>query len=294
MGVTESDLIRDTREVIAVSIQGERGSFSEEATLLLLGKGIEFHCCEAFEEVFRATSQGQTRYCVVPIENSLAGSIHKNYDLLLRYGLKIVQEVNLPIQHHLIGVEGTTFDQIRTVMSHPVALDQCERFFERFPHLIKQTAYDTSGSVKRIVSKNMRDCAGIAGARAAEYYKGEILMRGIEDNEENFTRFFLLSPERETAEAANKVSIVFSFQNTPGALFKCLSVFASREIDLAKIESRPIHGRPWEYLFYLDFQGSVDEDRTREALNDLERIAEFMEILGCYPSASSQEDGGRS
>ena len=202
--------------------------------------------------------------------------------------------MNLPIQHHLIGVPGATFDQIRTVMSHPVALDQCERFFERFPHLVKRTAYDTSGSVKRIVSKDLRDCAGIAGSRAAEHYKGEILMKGIEDNEENFTRFFLLSPELETADAANKVSIVFSFQNTPGALFKCLSVFARREIDLAKIESRPIHGRPWEYLFYLDFQGNVKEDRTRGALKDLEGIAEFMEVLGCYPSASSQEDRGRS
>ena len=294
MVVTESNLAGNTREVTAVSIQGERGSFSEEATLLLLGSDIEFHSCEAFEEVFRATSQGTTRYCVVPIENSLAGSIHKNYDLLLRYKLKIVQETNLPIQHHLIGVEGATFDEIRTVMSHPVALDQCERFFVRFPNLVKRTAYDTSGSVKRIVSKNLRDCAAIAGARAAEFYKGQILMRGIEDNEENFTRFFLLSRDLETAEAANKVSIVFSFQNSPGALFKCLSVFASRGIDLAKIESRPIHGRPWEYLFYLDFQGNVSENRTCDALSDLEGIAEFIEILGCYPNASSQEAGERS
>ncbi len=278
-------------EVTAVSIQGERGSFSEEAALLLLGKGIEFHCCEAFEEVFRATSEGETRYCVVPIENSLAGSIHKNYDLLLRYQLKIVQEINLPIQHYLIGVEGANFDQIRTVMSHPVALDQCERFFVRFPDLVKRTAYDTSGSVKRIVSRNLRDCAAIAGARAAEFYGGQVLMKGIEDNEENFTRFFLLSRELEMVEAANKVSIVFSFQNSPGALFKCLSVFASRGIDLAKIESRPIHGRPWEYLFYLDFQGDVRDDRIHEALSELEEITEFMEILGCYPGASSQEDG---
>ena len=294
MVVTESDLVRDAQEVTAVSIQGERGSFSEEAALLLLGEGIKFHCCEAFEEVFRATSLGETRYCVVPIENSLAGSIHKNYDLLLRHKLKIVQELNLPIQHHLIGVEGATFDQIRTVMSHPVALDQCERFFVRFPRLVKRTAYDTSGSVKQIVSKNLRDCAAIAGARSAEFYKGEILMKGIEDNEENFTRFFLLSRDLETADAANKVSIAFSFVNSPGALFKCLSVFASRGIDLAKIESRPIHGRPWEYLFYLDFEGNVGEKRTRDALGDLEGIAEFMEILGGYPSASSQEDGGRS
>ena len=283
--------MRVAEEVTAVSIQGERGSFSEEAALLLLVKGIEFHCCEAFEEVFRVTSEGETRYCVVPIENSLAGSIHKNYDLLLRYQLKIVQEINLPIQHYLIGVAGATFDQIRTVMSHPVALDQCERFFVRFPDLVKRTAYDTSGSVKRIVSRNLRDCAAIAGARASEFYGGQVLMKGIEDNEENFTRFFLLSRELEMVEAANKVSIVFSFQNSPGALFKCLSVFASRGIDLAKIESRPIHGRPWEYLFYLDFQGDVRDDRIHEALSELEEITEFMEILGCYPDASSQEDG---
>lgn len=294
MVATESDWVRETQEGIAVSIQGERGSFSEEAALLFLGEGIKFHCCEAFEEVFRATSQGETRYCVVPIENSLAGSIHKNYDFLLRYKLKIVQEMNLPIQHHLIGVEGATFDQIRTVMSHPVALDQCEQFFVRFPSLVKRTTYDTSGSVKRIVSENLRDCAAIAGARAAEFYKGKILMKGIEDNEENFTRFFRLSRDLETAEAANKVSIVFSFENSPGALFKCLSVFASRGIDLAKIESRPIHGRPWEYLFYLDFQGNVREKRTREALSDLEGITEFIEILGGYPSAYSQATGERA
>ena len=272
-----------------MSIQGERGSFSEEAALLLLGGSVNFHCCEAFEEVFRATSEGATDYCVVPIENSLAGSIHKNYDLLLRYGLKIVREINLPIQHHLIGTEGTTFDDIGTVMSHPVALDQCERFFTRFPHLVKKIAYDTSGSVKRIVSQDLRDCAAIAGARAAEFYKGEILMSSIEDNEENFTRFFLLSRNLETADSANKVSIVFSFRNTPGALFKCLSVFASRNIDLAKIESRPIHGRPWEYLFYLDFEGHAKKDLTRDVLRELESIAEFVELLGCYPGACSQE-----
>ncbi|MBI4446018.1 MAG: prephenate dehydratase [Acidobacteria bacterium] len=275
-------------KTIPVAIQGERGSFSEEAAIRLLGKNVEVHCCEHFEDVFRAAEKRRVRYCVIPIENSLAGSIYKSYDLLLRYHLQIVREVNVRIRHNLIALPGVSFQQIRTVMSHPVALDQCEKFFERYPRLIRQSAYDTSGSLKKIVEQQWRDCAAIAGERAAKYYGGEILMAGIEDNRENFTRFFLLSSEPEVLTNADKMSIVFSFSNAPGALFKSLSVFALREIDLTKIESRPIHGRPWEYLFYIDFLGKMEDPKIQNALNHLREFTEFLEVLGCYPRDSRQ------
>ena len=275
-----------------VAIQGERGSYSEEATRRLLGKKAELRCCERFEDVFQLTVNQETQYCLIPIENSLSGSIHKNYDLLLRHHLKIAREINLPIEHNLIVVAGTTFKEINTVFSHPVALDQCDTFFEQYPHLIKRSAYDTSGSVKRIVEQNLRDCAAIAGKQAAEYYDGEVVMTDIQDDKENFTRFFLLSPEVKAGKETDKTSVVFSFGNTPGALFKCLSVFALRDIDLTKIESRPIRGRPWEYLFYLDFLGNTNEDNTRKALDHLQELTEFLEVLGCYPRDISQQRKG--
>ncbi|MCZ6486279.1 MAG: prephenate dehydratase [Acidobacteria bacterium] len=275
-----------------VAIQGERGSYSEEATRHLLGMKAELRCCERFEDVFQLTASQETQYCLIPIENSLSGSIHKNYDLLLRHHLRIAREINLQINHNLIVKVGTTFEEINTVFSHPVALDQCDTFFEQFPHLIKRSAYDTSGSVKRIVEENLRDCAAIAGKQAAEFYGGEVVMTDIQDDKENFTRFFLLSPEVEAGEKTNKTSVVFSFRNTPGALFKCISVFALRDIDLTKIESRPIRGRPWEYLFYLDFLGNIKEENTRKALDHLEELTEFLEVLGCYPRDVSQQRKG--
>ena len=272
---------------MVVGIQGERGSFSEEAAFKLFSATPEIQCCEHFEDVFRRTVDAEFDYCVIPIENSLTGSIYKNYDLLRRYGLRIVREVSLRIRHHLIVLKGTPFEAIVTVMSHPVALDQCESFFGRFRHLEKRTAYDTSGSVKCIVEGGMRDCAAIAGENAAQFFGGRILMRGIEDNKENFTRFFLLSLEMETVDGADKTSIVFSFKNSPGSLFKCLSVFAQRGIDLTKIESRPIRGRPWEYIFYIDFLGDLADERCANALDHLSEITEFVEVLGCYPRDSS-------
>ena len=279
-------------KVIKVVIQGERGSYSDVAATRLLGDKIALHCCERFEDVFKRAVKKDTRYCLIPLENSLSGSIHKNYDLLLRHKLKITREINIQIEHNLITAPGVSFEKINAVFSHPVALDQCNRFFERFPHLVKRSAYDTSGSVKRIVEENQRDCAAIAGTQAAEYYGGNVAMKGIQDNKENFTRFVLLGREPETQEKADKTSIAFSFGNAAGALFKCLSVFALRDIDLTKIESRPIHGRPWEYLFYLDFLGNAGEETTLKALDHLRELTEFLEVLGCYPRDTSHEKKG--
>jgi len=275
-----------------VIIQGERGSYSEVATARLLGNQIELRCCKRFEDVFELAAKKDTQYCLIPLENSLSGSIHKNYDLLLRHKLKIIREINLHIKHNLITVPGVLFEEIKTVFSHPVALDQCEHFFERFPNLVRRSAYDTSGSVKRIVEENLRDCAAIAGKQAAEYYGGDIVMKGIQDNKENFTRFVLLGRKLEIREKADKTSIAFSFGNAAGALFKCLSVFALRDIDLTKIESRPIHGRPWEYLFYLDFLGNIGEENTIKALDHLKELTEFFEVLGCYPCDASHGKKG--
>ena len=281
-----------TGKEITVVVQGEHGSYSEVAAVCLLGDKIAVHCCERFEDVFNLATKNDTQYCLIPLENSLSGSIYKNYDLLLRHKLKITREINLQIKHNLITAPGVSFEEINTVFSHPVALDQCDHFFEKFPHLIKRSAYDTSGSVKRIVEEGLRDCAAIAGKQAAEYYGGDIVMRGIQDNEANFTRFVLLGRELEIRKKADKTSIAFSFGNTAGALFKCLSVFALRDIDLTKIESRPIHGRPWEYLFYLDFLGNPGEESTRKALDHLRELTEFLEVLGCYPRDTSHQKKG--
>ncbi len=277
---------------LKVAIQGDPGSYSEEAAILLLGPEVKIRYCEHFQDVFELTAVEQTDHCVIPIENSLAGSIHKNYDLLLRHRLRISREINLQIQHNLIVRTGTSLQELSTVISHPVALDQCEKFFEKFPHLKRKSGYDTSGSVKRIIEEGLQGWAAIASQRAAEHYGGEVLMAGIQDNEENFTRFFLLSSSEEAELHANKTSIVFSFKNIPGALFKSLSVFALRDVDLTKIESRPIHGRPWEYLCYVDFLGNVKEERVENALNHLREITDFLEVLGCYPRDARHEKKG--
>lgn len=274
-----------------IAIQGEYGSYSEEAALLLLGPDIKIHRCKDFQETLFSVKRGDARCCLLPIENSLTGSIHKNYDLLLRHKLIILREVNLRIKHNLIGLPDSKFSEIKTVISHPVALDQCEQFFERFPKLTRKIAYDTSGSVKYVMDSGLRDSAAIASSRAAQLHNAKALMVGIEDNKKNFTRFVLLSnpSQLEPPPDANKVSIVFNFKNAPGALFKCLSAFAPQGIDLIKIESRPIHGRPWEYLFYLDFLGNTAEERTQSALKELKETADFIEVLGCYPGAPRQQ-----
>ena len=282
----------DKEKATRVAIQGERGSFSELATLQMVPGPVEFLCCRTFDDVFVRTSQGECGCCVIPIENSLAGSIHRNYDLLVRHGLRIRKEVNLPVEHSLITLAEGTFEDVKTVRSHPVALDQCELFFKRHPHLVRETGYDTSGSVKEIVEGDLRDHAAIASRNAARFFGAKVLMDRIEDRVENFTRFFLLSSESPESEAADKTSIVFSFKNAAGALFKCLSVFALRDIDLTKIESRPIHGRPWEYLFYLDFLGNTGEERVRNALSHLGELTEFLTVLGCYPRDGTHERKG--
>jgi prephenate dehydratase len=268
-----------------IAFQGERGSFSEEAAYKLLGRRIRILPCETFSATFHATTSGKANFCLVPIENTLAGSVYENFDLLLENHLHIVGEVNLRIVHNLIAMPGTGRKDVRQVYSHPVALAQCSRFFGRNPQIEKVPFYDTAGAVKMLADRRLRGAAAIASRVAAEVYRARILATPLEDHHENYTRFLLLSRKARIPPKANKVSIVFSTRNAPGALYKCLSVFALRDIDLSKMESRPLRGRPWEYFFYLDFAGNVKEERCRNALAHLGEVTNFLRVLGCYESA---------
>lgn len=275
-----------------VAYQGERGAFSEMAAHLLLGADIETIPYRTFEEVFEAVSTGSAHAAIAPIENSLAGSVHKNYDLLVAHELTIVGEASLRIVHNLIATAGARLSDVRRIYSHPVALAQCERFLRANPQIDVAPAYDTAGSVKMIVERNSKDEAAIAGLAAAEAYGAQVIAEAIEDNAQNFTRFLLLArPEIAAtvrpviAATRRKTSIVFRVANVPGALFRVLAAFSLRDIDLAKIESRPIEGQPWEYSFYLDLIGDSDEPRVERALAHLAEMAESIRVLGSYPSA---------
>jgi len=267
-----------------VAFQGERGSFSEEAAYKLLGRGIRVLPCETFTATFESVTHGRAKYCLVPIENTLAGSIYENFDLLLSNHLHIVGEVRLRTVHNLIALPGTTRKSVRQVYSHPVALAQCSRYFAKNPKVERVTYYDTAGSVKMLAERRPPGAAAIASRIAAEVYHARILATHLEDHRENYTRFLLLSQTARVSPQANKTSIVFSTRNLPGALYKCLSVFALRDIDLTKMESRPLVGRPWEYFFYVDFVGNVKEEHCKKALAHLSEVTNFQRVLGCYQS----------
>jgi prephenate dehydratase len=276
------------------AFQGERGAFSEEAARILLGPGAPVLPCVRFEDLFLSLKDGRAAAAIVPIENTLAGSVHENYDHLLNFDFPIVAETNVRIVHNLIALKGVPFSKVKRVFSHPVALNQCLNFFTRNPGIERIPFYDTAGSVKMLVEEHLTDAAGIASSVAAEIYGARILRKSIEDDRQNFTRFFLLRtpefarrhPVPPAAHAHWKTSLVFSTRNTPGSLFRALSAFALRDLNLAKIESRPLRGKPWEYLFYVDFLGRVDTPNARNALNHLAESADFMRVLGCYPKGA--------
>jgi prephenate dehydratase len=273
---------------LRVAFQGEPGAFSGEAARKLLGHEVELIPCETFEKMFAEVEEGSSDYCLAPIENSLFGSVHQNYDLLLKHSLKIVGETNLRIIHNLIAAPGTKIEDVKRVYSHPVALGQCRRFLSARPEMRPVAAYDTAGSVKMIIESCESGAAAIGSAAAAEVYGARILIPGIEDDQANFTRFLLLAREDDCAEPppdADKTSIVFSLENRTGSLYRAMAVFALRDIDLMKIESRPLLGRPWEYSFYLDFSGAQTDPRVRNALAHLREFANSVKILGSYKQA---------
>ena len=273
------------------AFQGERGAFSEVAVRQLLGEEAGALPCPRFEDVFRNLAGRKVTAAVVPIENTLAGSVHENYDLLLQHGLPIVGETRVRIVHNLIAAPGVKLKDIRRAYSHPVALNQCLHFFEKNPGIERMPFYDTAGSVKMVMEEKPKDAAGIASSVAAQLYGAHILRRSIEDDRQNFTRFFLLRrpefarrhPVEGDAKTQWKTSLVFTTRNVPGTLFRSLSAFALRDLNLTKIESRPLRGKPWEYLFYLDFIGRVDAPVSKNALRHLGELADFLRVLGCYP-----------
>jgi prephenate dehydratase len=270
-----------------IAFQGEPGAFSEEAALQLLGPAITPVPRPTFDSAFRAMEEGAADALLAPVENSLAGSVVRVYDLLLTSKLAIVAETILPIQHRLIASPGATLDSLKSVASHPMALAQCEHFFVAHPHLKRVPAEDTAGSVREVLARGDKTSAAIASRRAAEHYGGVILASDIQDDPENFTRFVLLRPATESSAPpadAHKMSIAMRLAHRPGALLASLEPFSRHGVNLQKIESRPIHGRPWEYQFFLDLEAD-SPSQLESALAEVRQATSDLRVLGLYPAA---------
>jgi prephenate dehydratase len=269
---------------LRVATLGGPGTHSEAAAVAFFGDSFEPVSQADFDDIFEAVTGGQADRGVIPIENSLAGSIHRNYDLLLRHDLSIIGETQIHIAHQLIALPGVRLADIKRVYSHPQALAQCEHTLTRLlPRAERVSTYDTAGSLKMLIDEHMRDGAGLASERAAAIYNLNILQSDMQDDPENYTRFVVVSREPVVPRGETKTSIVFSVENVPGSLFKSLAVFALRDIDLTKMESRPLRGKRWQYFFYIDFIGSQYEERCKNALNHLQEFTSFFRVLGSYP-----------
>jgi prephenate dehydratase len=275
--------------IASVAIQGEAGSFSHAAARRLLGEEVRLLHRPSFDSLFDAVGSGEADRGLLPIENSLAGSIHENYDRLSSSPLHIVAETQLRVSHCLIGRPGSTLASIRRAASHAVALAQCRRFFADNPQIEPVVVYDTAGSVRDLLAGGLASAAAIGSRLSAELYGGQILREAIEDDPRNFTRFLLLSRDAVAAGPPSKTSITFVLKNEPGALHRALGMFASRGVDLAKIESRPLRGRPWEYAFYLDALGDP-AGPSGEAVRELAAAAVSLRVLGSYEASAWRED----
>jgi prephenate dehydratase len=268
-----------------VSFQGEQGAYSEMAIRNYFHFPVETLPQKSFQDVFNTVLEGSVQYGMVPLENSLAGSIHENYDLFLRYpDIKIVGETKLRIVHSLIGLPGATLEGVRKVFSHPQGLAQCAQFLEEHPYIEKVPFYDTAGSVAHIAQEGKKEYAAIAHEGAAVIYGMKVLKTGIETNPLNYTRFAVLSrSELEVGETPNKASIVFSTPDKPGSLFKCMKVLAVKNLNMKKLESRPIPGKPWQYMFYVDIELPEDIDIFKDALEEIRSLSEEgVRVLGMY------------
>ncbi len=276
-----------------MAFQGAHYAFSEIAANRFFGKDIKCIPCQNFDLVFSQVEQNQADFVIIHVENSLTGSIHRNVDLLLEHELFVCGEYLLRIEQHLIANPGVALQDIHTIYSHPQALQQCRSFITFLGDVETVASYDTAGSVKMIRDKKMLDAAAIASKWAAKDYGMQILKEEIEDIPENFTRFLVISKQNIKLGQQNKTSIIFSVKSIPGALFKSLSVFALRDIDLLKIESRPLRGRPWEYIFYLDFAGNMEEESCQNAIRHLKEITTFLKVLGSYPAGQRHKNTQR-
>ncbi|MBI2220335.1 MAG: prephenate dehydratase [Acidobacteria bacterium] len=265
-----------------MAFQGTAGAYSEAAALAVWPQA-ETLPFERFEDVFAAVAAGRASHGILPVENSVGGSIHRNYDLLLEHGLPIVAETELTVVHSLLALPGTPLSAIKRVFSHPQALAQCERYLQTLPGVEVVATYDTAGSAQMIRDQALTDTAAVASSRAAEIFGLEILRAGIQDYADNITRFVLIAREPEPLGTPDKTTLAFALHNEAGALFKALSVFALRGIDLTKLESRPDRGRPWEYFFYVDLGVGRDDPRCGRAIEHLTEFARWVRDLGSYP-----------
>lgn len=266
-----------------IAYQGEPGAFSEAASRQV-DASADLLPCRAFEDVFAAVNEGRVDYGVLPIENSIGGSIHRNFDLLQQNDLPIVAEIEVPVVHHLLALPGTTLADVKRIYSHPQALAQCERFLQTLSGVELMASYDTAGSAKMIATDRITDAAAIASKRAGEVFGLHVLKAAIQDYEHNTTRFLVIGKTPVSDLPHDKTSIVFTLPNEPGALFKALSAFALRGIDLTKLESRPMPARKWEYLFYMDLKASPEQPACERALAHLAEIAPMLRVLGSYAS----------
>jgi prephenate dehydratase len=271
--------------MVKVAFQGERGAFSEDAATKLFSGDIDFLPCIRLKGVFELVSQDKVEFGVVPLENSQAGSINETYDLLLAYTLNIFAEVILKVSHCLMALPGQKLEDIATIYSHPQALAQCAEFLGKLDVEIISN-YDTAGSAKMIKEKGLRNCAAIASKRAADIYGLEILAPEIETSVNNYTKFVAISKKKAKPAQRNKTSLVFTTEHKPGSLYRILGIFANRNINLTKLESRPSRREPWEYVFYVDFEGHLDGKVYQEAVKELQREAASVKILGSYPQAN--------
>ena len=271
-----------TDKNVRVSFQGEHGAYSEEAANFFFGESVRTQPCDSIKEVFRTVEDGSVDFGVVPAENSLEGAVNQTYDQLLQTPLKISGEIKIRISHCLLALPGKTLDDITKVYSHPQALAQCQTFLESLRATV-EPAYDTAGSAKRIRKESIPNAAAIAGERAASLYGLNILRRDVEDDPENYTRFFVVGKNDAAPTGKDKTSIVFGTAHKPGSLHKALNELATRGINLAKIESRPIKGTPWEYHFFVDFEGHRNDPPCSDALRALSNSTTFVKILGSYP-----------
>jgi prephenate dehydratase len=269
----------------SVAFQGERGAYSEEATYQFFGSEVITQSCRSFEGIFEEVESGAVEYGMLPVENSTAGSINQAYDLLLDHDLRVWGETVLRVRHTLLAPPGTTLDDIQRVRSHPHALAQCERYTNNHGWRSEPT-YDTAGSARDLATDPEPGVAAIASRLAGQLYELEELAYGIEDSFYNYTRFFILSHDDPPRAQRNKTSVVFAVRHQPGALYDCMGEFAKRRVNLSKLESRPRLNRPWQYIFYLDFDGHCQDPECEAALMGLLRRSSFVKLLGSYPAAT--------
>jgi prephenate dehydratase len=271
---------------LKISYQGEPGAFSEQAGHLFFGTRSSLIARETFHDIFEDVAKKKSDYAVVPIENSLFGSVHQNYDLLQKFKVFIVGELKLRIQMNLLARRGVSLRNIRNVFSHPQALGQCDEFLRKMKKATIHPFYDTAGAAKMVAQRQLNDSAAIASVRAASHYKLSVIRKNIENDHQNYTRFLIISRARSHPRRNAKTSLIFALHNVPGSLFKSLAVFALRNINLLKIESRPMVGKPWEYIFYVDIGADSREKECINALKHLKELTSYFKDLGTYETGS--------